>query len=101
MAIDTAEATPAPEAPKRAPQRRTKIGLVVSDKMEKTVVVAVESFSKHPIYQRTMRRTKRFKAHDEANECKTGDEVEIAESRPISKQKHWVVSRVIRKAQQG
>jgi small subunit ribosomal protein S17 len=87
------------EAPAKAPQRKTKVGVVVSDKMQKTVVVSVDNFSKHPLYQRTMRRTKRFKAHDEENSCHVGDEVEITESRPISKEKHWVVSRVIRRAQ--
>ena len=87
------------EAPKKAPQRKTKIGIVVSDKMQKTVVVAVENFSKHPLYQRTMRRTKRFKAHDEENNCHVGDQVEITECRPLSKEKHWMVTRVIRQAQ--
>src|SRR3954469_6097098 len=101
MAIDTpaGDTAPTPEAPQREPQRRTKVGRVISDKMNKTVVVAVESFHKHPIYQRTMRRTKHFKAHDDANECHVGDEVEITESRPMSKDKHHVVSRVIRRAQ--
>jgi len=88
MAVDTVEKTK---------QRRTKVGLVVSDKMQKTVVVAVENFRRHPLYGRTMRRTKRFKVHDEANECKTGDQVEIAESRPLSKEKHWVVSQILRR----
>ncbi len=87
------------EAPRKAPQRKTKIGLVVSDKMQKTVVVAVETSSKHPLYQRTIRRTKRFKAHDEDNSCHVGDEVEITECRPLSKDKHWIVTRVIRQAQ--
>ena len=79
-------------------QRKTKVGLVVSDKMDKTVVVAVEGFRKHPIYQRTIRRTRRFKVHDEENTCRTGDQVEIAESRPMSKEKHWVVSQILRRA---
>jgi small subunit ribosomal protein S17 len=86
------------ETPQATKQTKTKIGLVVSDKMHKTVVVAVENSSKHPLYQRTIRRTKRFKVHDEDNSCHVGDEVEITESRPISKEKHWVVSRVLRKA---
>jgi small subunit ribosomal protein S17 len=85
------------DAPAKTAQRRTKVGLVVSDKMEKTVVVAVENFRRHPLYGRTIRRTKRFKVHDETNECKTGDQVEIAESRPISKEKHWVVSQIMRR----
>ena len=89
MAIDT---------PRKATQRKTKDGLVVSDKMQKTVVVAVDSFRKHPLYGRTMRRTRRFKAHDEDNSCRVGDQVEITESRPISKEKHWVVTQVLRRA---
>ncbi len=85
------------EAPAKTPQRKTKIGVVVSDKMQKTVVVAVENFRRHPLYGRTIRRTRRFKVHDEANECRVGDRVEIAESRPISKEKHWVVSQILRR----
>jgi small subunit ribosomal protein S17 len=88
MAVDT---------PEKTTQRRTKIGIVVSDKMQKTVVVTVENFRRHPLYGRAIRRTKRFKAHDENNECKIGDQVEIAESRPISKEKHWVVSQILRR----
>ncbi|HLH23386.1 MAG TPA: 30S ribosomal protein S17 [Chloroflexota bacterium] len=85
------------DAPQRTTQRRTKVGLVVSDKMQKTVVVAVENFRRHPLYGRTIRRTRRFKAHDENNECKVGDQVEIAESRPLSKEKHWVVTQILRR----
>ncbi|HEY7067905.1 MAG TPA: 30S ribosomal protein S17 [Chloroflexota bacterium] len=88
MAIDT---------PEKTTQRRTKVGTVVSDKMQKTVVVTVDSFRRHPLYGRSMRTTRRFKAHDENNECKIGDTVEIAESRPLSKEKHWVVSQILRK----
>jgi small subunit ribosomal protein S17 len=86
------------ETPRKAPQHKTKIGLVVSDKMQKTVVVAVESFRKHPLYGRTMRRTRRFKAHDEENACHVGDQVEITETRPMSKEKHWRVTQVLRRA---
>jgi len=86
------------ETPRKTPQRKTKIGLVVSDKMQKTVVVSVESFRKHPLYGRTMRRTRRFKAHDEENACHVGDQVEITETRPISKEKHWRVTQVLRRA---
>ena len=88
MAVDT---------PQKTTQRRTKVGLVVSDKMQKTVVVTVENFRRHRLYGRTMRRTRRFKAHDETNECKVGDQVEIAESRPLSKEKHWVVTQILGK----
>jgi small subunit ribosomal protein S17 len=86
------------EAPAKAPQRKTKIGIVVSDKMQKTCVVAVDNFQRHPLYGRTMRRTRRFKVHDEENTCKIGDQVEIAECRPMSKEKHWIVSQVLRRA---
>jgi small subunit ribosomal protein S17 len=85
------------EQPAKAPQRKTKVGLVVSDKMQKTVVVAVDHFQKHRLYGRTIRTTRRFKAHDEEDTCRVGDQVEITESRPISKDKHWVVSQVLRR----
>ncbi len=77
-------------------RRRTKIGTVVSNKMNKTVVVAVESVHQHPIYGRNVRRTHRFKAHDERNACQVGDQVIIAESRPISKDKSWVIREIVR-----
>ncbi len=80
-------------------KRKIREGTVVSDKMNKTVVVAVESLVRHPIYGRTMRRTKRFKAHDEENECRTGDVVRIEETRPLSKEKHWRVIKVIRRSE--
>lgn len=79
-------------------RRRTRQGKVVSDKMEKTVVVAVESRVRHPLYGRIVRRSKRFKAHDEANEFHVGDTVEITECRPLSKDKNWRVSRLIERA---
>ncbi len=77
-------------------RRRTMQGRVVSNKMQKTVVVAVETVRRHPLYGRNMRRTKRFKAHDEENRCQVGDVVIIAESRPISKDKHWVVREIVK-----
>lgn len=80
------------------PQIKTKTGRVVSDKMEKTVVVAVETMVEHPLYKKRMRRTKRFQAHDENNEAHTGDVVRIAETRPISKNKTWRLLEIIRKA---
>jgi small subunit ribosomal protein S17 len=70
-------------------------GTVVSDKMDKTVVVAVERQVRHAVYGKTQRKTSRFVAHDEKNEAKTGDRVAIAESRPLSRRKRWVVTRVI------
>ena len=77
-------------------RRRTKVGKVVSNKMQKTVVVAVESMREHRLYGRNVRRTTRFKAHDEENRCQIGDIVVIAESRPISKEKHWVVREIVK-----
>ena len=78
--------------------RKTREGLVVSDKMDKTVVVAVVEKYKHPLYKKTVSRTKRFKAHDENNECGVGDRVEIVETRPISKDKCWRVNKIVEKA---
>jgi len=77
--------------------RRTKFGRVTSNKMDKTVVVAVELVTRHRLYGRTIRRTRHFKAHDEQNRCEIGDSVVIAESRPISKDKHWVVQAIVRR----
>ncbi|NLW02910.1 MAG: 30S ribosomal protein S17 [Clostridiaceae bacterium] len=78
--------------------RKTRIGRVVSDKMDKTIVVAVEDNVKHPLYKKIMRRTTKFKAHDENNECGVGDRVEIMETRPFSKEKRWRLVRIIEKA---
>lgn len=78
--------------------RKTRVGLVVSDKMEKTVVVAVVDKSKHPLYKKTIMKTKKFKAHDENNECGVGDKVLIAETRPLSKDKRWRVVEIVEKA---
>jgi small subunit ribosomal protein S17 len=76
-------------------RRRTKTGRVVSNKMQKTVVVAVESMREHRLYGRNVRRTTRFKAHDEENRCQVGDVVIIAESRPLSKEMRWVVREIV------
>lgn len=76
-------------------KRKVREGVVVSDKMNKTVVVAVESLVKHPIYGRRMRRTKRYKAHDEENQCRSGDRVRIEETRPLSKDKNWRVIAIL------
>jgi small subunit ribosomal protein S17 len=78
--------------------RKTREGLVVSDKMDKTVVVAVERKVRHEVYGKTQRKTSKFVAHDEKNEAKVGDTVSIAESRPLSRRKRWVVTRVVAKA---
>ena len=78
--------------------RRTRVVVVVSDKMDKTVVVAVEQAVRHPLYGKTMRRSANFKAHDELNECSVGDRVRIMQTRPLSKQKRWRVMEIIEKA---
>jgi small subunit ribosomal protein S17 len=75
-----------------------KIGVVISDKMQKSVVVAVERQVRHGMYGKTQRRTSTFLAHDENNEAKTGDKVAIVESRPMSRRKRWSVTRVVQKA---
>jgi len=74
---------------------KERVGTVVSDKMDKTVVVAVENRFPHPIYQKTVSRTKRYKAHDEENACKVGDRVRITETRPLSRTKRWSVAEVL------
>ena len=79
-------------------RKKELVGRVVSDRMEKTVVVAVQSLRRHRLYQRTMRRTKQFMVHDEPNECKIGDLVRIQESTPISRHKHWRVMQVLERA---
>ena len=79
--------------------RVTKVGRVVSDKMQKTVVVTVDYPRRHRLYNKVMTRTSRFKAHDENNECRIGDLVRIEESRPISKDKRWVVREIIQRAE--
>lgn len=78
--------------------RKTRVGVVVSDKMDKTIVVAVRDNVKHPLYKKIIKRTVKFKAHDEKNECGIGDRVEIMETRPLSKDKHWRLVRVVEKA---
>ncbi len=78
-------------------RRKTRIGRVVSNKMEKTIVVAVEDFVRHPIYNKRIKRTKKFKAHDENNICNIGDRVRIMETRPLSKDKRFRLVDVIEK----
>ena len=78
--------------------RKTRVGLVVSDKMDKTIVVAVQDSVKHPLYGKIVKRTVKFKAHNEKNECGIGDKVEIMETRPLSKDKNWRLLRIIEKA---
>ena len=79
-------------------QRKTRVGLVVSDKMDKTVVVTVEDRVKHALYGKVMRRTSRLKAHDETNDCGTGDRVLIMETRPLSATKRWRVVEILERA---
>ena len=81
--------------------RRRLTGRVVSDKMQKTVVVVVETTTRHPLYGKTMRARKRYKAHDETNACRVGDLVTIVESRPLSKEKTWTVEQILERGQQG
>ena len=78
--------------------RKTRVGMVVSDKMDKTVVVAIVDNVKHPLYKKIVKRTVRLKAHDENNECRVGDRVEVMEPRPLSKDKRWRVVEIIEKA---
>ena len=78
--------------------RKTRIGQVVSDKMDKTIVVAIEDSVRHPLYKKTLKRTLKLKAHDENNECGIGDTVEVMETRPLSKDKRWRLIRIIEKA---
>ncbi len=78
--------------------RKTRTGLVVSDKMDKTVVVAIEDNVRHPLYKKIIKRTVKLKAHDENNECRVGDRVMVMETRPLSKDKRWRVAQIIEKA---
>ena len=78
--------------------RKTRVGKVVSDKMDKTVVVAIEDNVKHPLYKKIIKNTIRLKAHDEENACRVGDRVLIMETRPLSKDKRWRVAEIVEKA---
>ena len=78
--------------------RKTRVGKVVSDKMNKTITVAIEDNVKHPLYGKIVKKTVKFKAHDENNECRTGDTVKIMETRPLSKDKRWRLVEIVEKA---
>jgi len=78
---------------------KTRVGRVVSDKMDKTVVVAVETSRRHPLYKKTVKRTIKYKAHDEKNECRLGDIVGIVETRPLSREKRWRVAEIVTKGE--
>jgi len=80
-------------------QHKTRVGRVVSDRMDKTVVVAVETSRHHPLYKKAIRRVVKYKAHDEKNECGVGDVVRIMETRPLSKEKRWRVVEIVTKGQ--
>ena len=82
---------------KKRGSQKTLTGIVVSDKMEKSVVVSVERLVKHPVYQKYIRRKAKFMAHDEGNECRIGDRVLLTETRPLSKQKRFKVSKILEK----
>lgn len=79
--------------------RKTRVGKVISNKMDKTIVVAIETSVKHPLYKKIVKRTYKLKAHDENNECAVGDKVKVMETRPISKDKRWRLVSIIEKAQ--
>lgn len=79
-------------------KRKVRMGTVVSDKMDKTVVVTVETLVTHPLYKKQMKKTTRLKAHDENNECGVGDKVRIMETRPLSKDKNWRIINIVEKA---
>ena len=83
---------------KRISSRKTRVGKVVSDKMDKTIVVAIEDSVQHPLYKKTMKRTYKLKAHDEENACGVGDIVKVMETRPLSKDKRWRVVEIVEKA---
>ena len=78
--------------------RKTKVGMVVSDKMDKTIVVAIEDRVQHPLYKKILKRTYKLKAHDENNECGVGDKVRVMETRPLSKDKRWRLVEIVEKA---
>lgn len=80
--------------------RKYEIGYVTSDKMDKTVVVSIVELVRHPLYSKAVKRTKKYKAHDEQNACKIGDRVRIGETRPLSKDKRWEVIEIVEKAAQ-
>ena len=96
--LTRSNSTTAGESAKARGTRKTRLGLVVSDKMEKKVVVAIERRYPHPVYNKMVTRTKRVKAHDEENSAKSGDTVRIVETRPLSKDKRWRVVEIVDRA---
>lgn len=103
--MSTAKTTGAPPAGQESQhkgkgRRQQRIGRVTSDKMQKTIVVAVETLKRHPLYRRTYKSTNKFKAHDEHNDARIGDMVRIEETRPLSKDKRWRLVEIVRRAEQ-
>jgi small subunit ribosomal protein S17 len=103
--MSTSHRTPPPKPGSQQEQRhgehrQQKIGRVTSDKMQKTIVVAVESIKRHPVYKRTYKQTTKFKAHDETNDARIGDVVRIEETRPLSKEKRWRLTEILTRAEQ-
>jgi small subunit ribosomal protein S17 len=96
--LTRSNATSAGASAKARGTRKTRLGVVVSDKMQKTVVVAIERRYAHPVYNKMVTRTKRVKAHDEENSAKSGDTVRIVETRPLSKDKRWRVVEIVQRA---
>jgi len=86
------------ETTTRTTSRKQRVGRVVSDKMDKTIVVAIEDRVAHPLYKKIVKRTYKLKAHDETNECRVGDRVRVMETRPLSKEKRWRLVEIIEKA---
>lgn len=82
----------------RTPHRKVRTGIVVSDKMNKTVVVRVDRMSKHPLYGKPVLRSKKYMVHDETNECRPGDRITIEETRPLSRHKRWTVAEIVERA---
>ena len=78
--------------------RKTRVGMVVSDKMDKTIVVAIQDNVRHPLYKKIVKKTYKLKAHDEKNECKIGDKVRVMETRPLSKEKRWRLVEIMERA---
>ncbi|MDR3709997.1 MAG: 30S ribosomal protein S17 [Capsulimonadaceae bacterium] len=96
--IEATEATAAEAAEAARGRRKVREGIVTSDKMEKTVIVTVTNLVRHPLYGRIMKRTSKFKAHDETNDAHVGDTVEIMETRPLSREKNWRLLRIVSRA---
>lgn len=85
--------------PTQSKRRREQVGVVISNKMQRTVVVSVDRLVRHPLYNKVLRRWTKLKAHDEQNTCQVGDRVKLIETRPISKQKHWRVVQILERGQ--